>query len=37
MGRSWGCPALSNPDAKRLIPLLKNGVFVYAVGTQNPP
>lgn len=32
MGRSWGCPALSNSDAQRVIPLIKNGVFVYAVG-----
>ncbi len=32
LGRSWGCPALSNADAQRVIPLIKDGVFVYAVG-----
>lgn len=37
MGRSWGCPALSNTDAKRLIPLLKNGVFIYAAGDESTP
>ena len=34
LGRSWGCPALSRDDAERIIPLIKGGTFLYAVGTQ---
>lgn len=29
-GRSLGCPALAPEVAKRLVPLLKNGVLIYA-------
>lgn len=32
LGRSWGCPALEREDAERIIPLIKGGSFVYAVG-----
>ena len=28
-GQSWGCPAISNNDAKVLIPLLAGGCYVY--------
>lgn len=28
MGLSWGCPALSKPNAEKLIPLLKNGSLI---------
>ncbi|MHA7900430.1 MAG: murein L,D-transpeptidase catalytic domain family protein [Henriciella sp.] len=35
-GRSWGCPALERSVAERIIPLIKSGSFVYAVGTQMP-
>jgi hypothetical protein len=34
LGRSWGCPALSRDVAERVIPLIKDGTFIYAVGTQ---
>ncbi len=34
LGRSWGCPALSREVAERIIPLIKGGTFIYAVGTQ---
>ena len=34
LGRSWGCPALSRDVAERIIPLIKGGTFIYAVGTQ---
>ena len=34
LGRSWGCPALERADAERIIPLIKGGTFLYAVGTQ---
>ena len=34
LGRSWGCPALERDVAERVIPLIKAGTFVYAVGTQ---
>lgn len=34
LGRSWGCPALSREIAERIIPLIKGGTFMYAVGTQ---
>ncbi|QDK37628.1 murein L,D-transpeptidase catalytic domain family protein [Bdellovibrio sp. NC01] len=30
MGRSWGCPAVSQQIIKKLIPLLKDGAVVYA-------
>lgn len=30
MGRSWGCPAVSQPISQKLIPLLKNGAIFYA-------
>jgi len=36
LGRSWGCPALENQVAERVIPLIKGGSFVYVVGTENP-
>ena len=34
LGRSWGCPALERDVAERVIPLIKGGTFLYAVGTQ---
>lgn len=34
LGRSWGCPALQRDVAERIIPLIKGGTFIYAVGTQ---
>ncbi len=34
LGRSWGCPALEREDAERIIPLIKGGSFVYAVGSD---
>ncbi len=34
LGRSWGCPALERDAAAHLIPLLKGGVFIYAVGAH---
>jgi L,D-transpeptidase catalytic domain len=39
LGRSWGCPALQRDVAKRIIPLIKGGSFLYVVGTQtgSPP
>ena len=30
MGRSWGCPAVSEAIIKKLIPILKDGAVVYA-------
>ena len=33
LGRSWGCPALERSVAERVIPLIKGGSFIYAVGT----
>lgn len=32
--RSWGCPDLERDVAERVIPLIKGGSFLYAVGTQ---
>lgn len=32
IGRSWGCPSLSPADARRIIPLIKDGAFLYVVG-----
>ncbi len=32
LGRSWGCPALENGAAQRIIPLIKDGSFLYVVG-----
>lgn len=37
LGRSWGCPALSEKVAERIIPMIKNGVFIYAVGPPARP
>lgn len=34
LGRSWGCPALERNDAERIIPLIKGGSFLYAVGAD---
>ena len=34
LGRSWGCPALQRDVAERIIPMIKDGTFLYAVGTQ---
>ena len=34
LGRSWGCPALERADAERIIPLIKGGTFLYAVGME---
>lgn len=33
MGRSWGCPALEKDVALEVIPLIKEGSFVYAAGS----
>ncbi|MDG0818249.1 murein L,D-transpeptidase catalytic domain family protein [Bdellovibrio svalbardensis] len=30
MGRSWGCPAVSQAIIKKLIPIIKDGAVVYA-------
>ena len=30
MGRSWGCPAVSEAIIKKLVPILKDGAVVYA-------
>ena len=32
LGRSWGCPALEQAVAQKLIPELAGGTFIYAVG-----
>lgn len=37
LGRSWGCPALQRDVAERIIPLIKNGTFLYAVGQSPGP
>lgn len=30
MGRSWGCPAVSEAINRKLLPLIKNGAIIYA-------
>ena len=35
LGRSWGCPALERKVAKRLIPLIAGGSFMYVVGNAS--
>jgi hypothetical protein len=30
MGRSWGCPAVSKPIMKKILPLIKDGAVLYA-------
>jgi len=35
LGRSWGCPALENGAAQRIIPLIKDGSFLYVVGAPS--
>jgi hypothetical protein len=36
MGRSWGCPAIDERIAPRIISELANGSFIYAVGPSTP-
>ncbi|MFY9821726.1 MAG: murein L,D-transpeptidase catalytic domain family protein [Thermoanaerobaculia bacterium] len=36
LGRSWGCPALSQQDAKPVIDVIKGGSFVFAYSGAAP-
>jgi hypothetical protein len=35
LGRSWGCPALSQESAHRVIDTIKGGTFVFSYGGEN--
>lgn len=37
MGRSWGCPAVSEAIIKKLIPLVKEGAVIYAYHKELMP
>lgn len=36
-GRSWGCPAVSLANARRVIDLIKEGSLIFAVGQPETP